>query len=133
MPAAPAAPTTDAEPVAPSGEVAAIFDAIQGLLSVEMVQRVGGLYAFKLKGKEGGTWYLDLKHGSGAAGQGAIPAGLPEPDVIMSLSSDNFAKMFSGKLKPSTAFMMGKLKIQGDMTMAIKLEKLMKRMSAPKL
>lgn len=113
---------------APAGAVAPIFDSIRNMLNPEIVQRIGGVYVFHLKGKEPGTWFLDLKNGAGAAGQGEAP-GIANPDVVMSLTSDNFAKMFSGKLKPSTAFMMGKLKIQGDMTMAIKLEKLMKKMS----
>lgn len=109
------------------GSIAPIFDSIKSLLSPEMVQRIGGVYVFHLKGKEPGTWFVDLKTGSGAAGQG--DGGFDQPDVTMSLTSDNFNKMFGGKLKPSTAFMMGKLKIQGDMTMAIKLEKLMKKIN----
>lgn len=39
----------------------------------------------------------------------------------------------SGKLKPTLAFMSGKLRIKGDMTLAIKLEKLMSRMNKAKL
>jgi len=122
-PAAPAA----ASAAAASGGVAPIFDSIKAMLTPDIVQRIGGVYVFNLKGKEPGTWFLDLKNGAGAAGQG--DSGDAKPDVVMSMTSDNFTKMFSGKLKPSTAFMMGKLKIQGDMTMAIKLEKLMKKMN----
>uniref|UniRef100_V9IGM2 SCP2 domain-containing protein n=2 Tax=Apis cerana TaxID=7461 RepID=V9IGM2_APICE len=33
--------------------------------------------------------------------------------------------MFSGKLKPASAFVMGKLKISGNLQKAMKLEKLM--------
>ena len=39
-----------------------------------------------------------------------------------------FQTFFSGKLKPTTAFMTGKMKIQGDMGKAMKLEKLMGKM-----
>ena len=117
----------ESEVAPPGGSITPIFDSIKALLGPEIVQRIGGVYVFKLKGKEPGTWYLDLKNGGGAVGQG--DGGYESPDVVMSLTSDNFVKMFSGKLKPSTAFMMGKLKIQGDMTMAIKLEKLMKKIN----
>ena len=34
-------------------------------------------------------------------------------------------KMFAGKTNPTTAFMSGKLKLSGDVTKAMKLEKLM--------
>uniref|UniRef100_A0AAQ5YGA2 Hydroxysteroid dehydrogenase-like protein 2 n=1 Tax=Amphiprion ocellaris TaxID=80972 RepID=A0AAQ5YGA2_AMPOC len=39
----------------------------------------------------------------------------------------------SGKLKPTMAFMSGKLRIKGDMSLAIKLDKLMGRMNKAKL
>lgn len=35
-----------------------------------------------------------------------------------------------GKLKPTTAFMMGKLKISGDLQKAMKLEKMMKSLKS---
>jgi putative sterol carrier protein len=35
--------------------------------------------------------------------------------------------MFTGKLKPTAAFMQGKLKIKGDMMKAMKLESLMNK------
>lgn len=40
--------------------------------------------------------------------------------------ANNNKKILTGKLKPTTAFMMGKLKISGDMQKAMKLEKMMK-------
>jgi putative sterol carrier protein len=39
----------------------------------------------------------------------------------MTMTSDAFNKMISGSLKPSTAFMTGKLKIKGNMGLAMKL------------
>lgn len=41
------------------------------------------------------------------------------------MDSKNFFNMFAGKLKPATAYMMGKLKIKGNLQQAMKLEKLM--------
>ena len=43
----------------------------------------------------------------------------------MNMKSDDFIKMASGQLKPTTAFMTGKLKIKGDMGAAMKLEKVL--------
>ena len=39
-----------------------------------------------------------------------------------------YSIVFLGKLKPASAFMSGKMKIQGDMGKAMKLEKLMGKM-----
>ena len=70
-------------------------------------------------------WYIDLKNGTGSYGKGQ-PANAA--DVTFTLKSADFAKMFTGKLKPTTAFMTGKLKIAGNMGKAMALEKLMGKM-----
>lgn len=85
----------------------------------------GTIYTAAQKSSDAGKWYVDLKNGSGACGTGAAPS---EPDVTFVMKDNNFQKMFAGKLKPTTAFMTGKMKIQGDMGKAMKLEKLMGKM-----
>jgi putative sterol carrier protein len=41
------------------------------------------------------------------------------------MDSRDFFNMLSGQLKPANAFLSGKLKINGDMRKAMKMEKLM--------
>jgi len=48
----------------------------------------------------------------------------------MTLDSDDFVALFKGQLNPTQAFMAGKLKIKGDMMVAMKLEKLMGQMKS---
>lgn len=48
----------------------------------------------------------------------------------MIMDSVDFEKMFNGELNSMQAFMGGKLKIKGDMSEALKLEKLMKSVQA---
>lgn len=50
----------------------------------------------------------------------------------MVIKFNNFLFISSGKLKPTTAFMMGKLKIKGDIQKAMKLEKMMKSLQKKK-
>ena len=49
------------------------------------------------------------------------------------LRANSRVRCVSGKLKPTLAFMTGKLRIKGDMALALKLEKLMGRMNKAKL
>uniref|UniRef100_A0AAX7U290 Hydroxysteroid dehydrogenase-like protein 2 n=1 Tax=Astatotilapia calliptera TaxID=8154 RepID=A0AAX7U290_ASTCA len=112
------------------GPVETTFDAIKGVINEDVVKSTQGIYQFDLSGEHTGVWFLDLKTGSGSVGQGEPPT---KADVVMKMDSSDFSKMFSGKLKPTMAFMSGKLKIKGDMTLAIKLEKLMNRMNKAKL
>merc|ERR1712073_96439 len=99
-------------------------DDISKVLSEELVKKTNAVYSFKVT-DEGTDWYLDLKNGAGSCGQGESPAAV---DASFKMSSANFGKMFAGKLKPTAAFMTGRLKIEGNMGKAMKLEKLMGQM-----
>ncbi|XP_055716775.1 hydroxysteroid dehydrogenase-like protein 2 isoform X2 [Phlebotomus papatasi] len=109
------------------GNIAGLFGKIESLLSEELVKRVGASYMFNVKGQEAGTWFLDLTSGSGKCGKGEpqVPA-----DCTLTMDSKHFFDMFTGKLKPANAFMSGKLKISGDLSKAMKLEKLMGSLKA---
>ncbi|XP_063981543.1 hydroxysteroid dehydrogenase-like protein 2 [Diachasmimorpha longicaudata] len=113
----------------PSGNrsVEVLFKAIEANISPELVKKVGAIYQFNMTGAEKGTWFLDLKNGNGGFGRGTPtnPA-----DATLTMESTNFFDMFTGKLKPATAFLMGKLKIDGNLQTAMKLEKLMTSLKA---
>lgn len=112
-----------------SGPIADTFKVLKGVISPDVVKSTQGVYKFDLSGDHAGIWYIDLKSGTGSAGSGEPPV---TADVVMSMDSADFIKMFTGKMKPTMAFMSGKLKIKGDMTLAIKMEKMMALMK-PKL
>ncbi|XP_051164255.1 hydroxysteroid dehydrogenase-like protein 2 [Leptopilina boulardi] len=103
-------------------KIANLFSVIDGNLNSELVDKVGAIYQFNVKGEEEGVWFIDLKNGKGATGRGEPnqPA-----DAVLTMDSQNFFAMFTGKIKPASAFMTGKLKITGNIQKAIKLEKLM--------
>ncbi|KAM5184856.1 hydroxysteroid dehydrogenase-like protein 2 [Callospermophilus lateralis] len=109
------------------GAVEETFRIVKESLSDDVVKATQAIYQFELSGEDGGTWFLDLKNRGGNVGHGE-PS--DKADVVMSMSTDDFVKMFSGKLKPTVAFMSGKLKIKGNMALAIKLEKLMNQMNS---
>jgi putative sterol carrier protein len=44
-----------------------------------------------------------------------------EADCTISMTLEDFTSMLSGELDPTTAFMMGKLTVEGDMSIAMKL------------
>uniref|UniRef100_A0A2K5I075 Hydroxysteroid dehydrogenase-like protein 2 n=1 Tax=Colobus angolensis palliatus TaxID=336983 RepID=A0A2K5I075_COLAP len=115
------------QPKPRSGAVEKTFRMVKDSLSDDIVKATQAIYLFELSGEDGGTWFLDLKSRGGNVGYGE-PS--DQADVVMSMSTDDFVKMFSGKLKPAMAFMSGKLKIKGNMALAIKLEKLMNQMNA---
>ena len=61
-------------------------------------------------GSDTGTWFIDLKNGKGSVGSGDPSSG--PADVTFTLKDSDFLAMFQGKLKPTNAFMTGKLKLK---------------------
>lgn len=61
--------------------------------------------------------------GAGEAGAGSL---CREPDVTLSMSESDLLAMFQGELRPFAAYTCGRLKIQGDIKTAMKLEELIK-------
>jgi len=115
----------DAKPAVTDPQLEATFKAIEGLIGDDLVKSIGGLFQFELKG--GSSFVIDLKKSPGWAGLGQATG---KPDVVMTLDAADFIKMFAGKLNPTSAFMSGKLKIKGDLGLAMKLEKLLKKTQA---
>lgn len=99
--------------------------AIRGLISDDLVKAINAVYVFDLK--DAGQLFVDLKNGSGSTGVGSVEA---KADVVMTLNKADFIKMFAGQINPTTAFMTGRLKIKGDLALAMKLEKLLKKLQA---
>ena len=68
---------------------------------------------------EGGALYIDGKSKPNTVSNDDGPA-----DCTVNVSFEDFAKLMDRKLDPTTAFMMGKIKIEGDMGVAMKLGRL---------
>ena len=46
-----------------------------------------------------------------------------EVDCTVAISHDNLVALLTGELEPTTGFMMGKFKVSGDMSVAMKLQR----------
>ena len=46
-----------------------------------------------------------------------------EADCTIAITRENLAALVSGELEPTTGFMMGKFKVSGDMSVALKLQR----------
>jgi putative sterol carrier protein len=61
---------------------------------------------------------LDLKNGNGAVTRGDCAT---KADLTIKISDADFLELYEGRLNPQQAFMKGKIKTQGNMGMAMKL------------
>jgi F420-dependent oxidoreductase-like protein len=85
-----------------------------------LVQRVNAVYQFNVQGTDGGTWVVDLKNGAGEVWSGKHEAA----DCIISMNQDDFVALASGRINPINAFMQGRIRVQGDIMMATRLQSL---------
>ena len=66
-----------------------------------------------------GQWTVSVEDGTVS-----VTEGVREADCTISASEETLVKIAKGEANPTTAYMTGKLKIQGDMGAALKLQKL---------
>ncbi len=105
----------------PYSSVQEVLDRIKNVASEAIVKQVGAVYLFDVSEK--GKYFIDFKNGSGNVGEGDPGQ---KPDVTISMNEEVFLKIFNRELAPATAFMTGKVKVSGDLSKALTLEKVMK-------
>lgn len=81
------------------------------------------VYQFNLSGDEEGTHQMKLA-------DNVVEYNTDEKydaDITLEMSDKNFIKLADGDLNPTTAYMTGKLKVRGDLSLALKLNTLLKK------
>jgi putative sterol carrier protein len=78
---------------------------------------------FKFTGVEAGEWNTVIKEGKCTVAQG-IPHF--KPTMTLTADSADYIKIFTGELDGMQAFMQGKIKLTGDLNLAMKLMQMFK-------
>lgn len=103
-----------------------VFKEIEKKLEEEgeqFVKKIGGIFAFKVKDGPGGkeaTWVVDVKNGKGCV----LPNSDKKADCTITMADSDLLALMTGKMNPQSAFFQGKLKIAGNMGLAMKLQNL---------
>ena len=85
-----------------------------------LIEKVRAIYGFKVtNGPNGNTgyWVINAKEGKGKI----TFNGTDKPEITFIINDDDVAELISGRLPPQKAFFQGKVKIQGNMALAMKL------------
>ena len=103
-----------------------IFDSMPQALVPEKAGSTKAMIQFDLSGDQGGKWWVKIHDGQAESGHGDAPE---TPQLTLMADAMDYVKISLGQLDGTAAFMQGKLKIKGDMGLAIKMAGFFRRPS----
>ncbi|HTP03406.1 MAG TPA: SCP2 sterol-binding domain-containing protein [Anaerolineales bacterium] len=103
--------------------IAELMQRMPAALDSEKAAGVDAVIHFKFTGAEPGEWNAVIKDGKAVVAQG-IPHS--KPTMTLTADSSDFLSLFTGQMDPMQAFMLGKIKLGGDLSQAMKLVQMFK-------
>jgi len=90
-----------------------------------LIKKMAGIYQFDVvnEAKETKSWVVDVKNSPGSVRSGTTD----KPDCTISITDEDFIALVTGKKNGQQLFMQGKLKVKGNMGLALKLDQLVKK------
>jgi putative sterol carrier protein len=102
--------------------VSELMEKMPGAFIAEKAQGVDAVIQFNFTGTEAGEWNATIKDGKVDVARGAHPS----PKMTLTADSSDYVKIFTGELDGMQAFMQGKIKLAGDLNLAMKLVQMFK-------
>ena len=93
------------------------FEQMPSKFRADKAAGVNATIQYDITGDQGGTWHAVIKDGACKVGSGAGA----NPNLTLTMSAQDWIDMVTGKLSGQMAFMSGKLKLKGDMGLAMKI------------
>jgi putative sterol carrier protein len=104
-------------------EVADIFKEMNDRITPEKAEKINSSYLFDIQGDGGGKWFADLTRSEGPY---ISEGGEEEAKCTITVAKgEDWVAIANGKMNPTMAFMQGKIKVKGDMSLAMKLQSLL--------
>jgi putative sterol carrier protein len=102
--------------------IAEIKDGMVEAFQPEKASGVNAVIQFDLTGDNGGQFYLDIGDGDISVHDGLAD----NPKTTIVATTEDYFKVATGELGAMPAVMSGKLKIKGDMGVAMKMQQMFK-------
>jgi putative sterol carrier protein len=93
------------------------FEAMPTRFRADKAAGTNVVIQYDISGEGGGTWHALIKDGACTVNEGPGTT----PNLTLQMTSQDWLDMLSGKQSGQMLFMNGKLKIKGDMGLALKL------------
>jgi putative sterol carrier protein len=95
-----------------------VFEQMPGRFKKEAAQGLNAVVQFDLSGDGGGKWQISINNDKCDVKKD----GDQSPNVTISMTAQDYLDMVTGKLNAQMAFMSGKLRLSGDMGLALKFQ-----------
>ncbi|MDE2777714.1 MAG: SCP2 sterol-binding domain-containing protein [Chloroflexota bacterium] len=99
-------------------DLQALFPAMVDRFLPEKAAGINATILFDLSGDNGGFYWIKIADGAATTGLGEVS----DPTMTVTASADDWHAVATGQLNAMQAFMTGKLKILGDMGLAMKMQ-----------
>lgn len=100
-----------------------LMNKMPGAFLPEKAAGVDAVIDFKFTGQEPGEWNVIIKDGKCEVAPGASSS---ESTMTLTADSSDYVKIFTGELDGMQAFMQGKIKLTGNLNLAMKLMQMFK-------
>lgn len=100
--------------------VSELFESMPEKFNAAAAEGVTKTIQWNITGDEPGIWAFQITNGVGQL----IPGGVEKADTTFTISGKNWIAIAEGKTDPMKAFMTGRLKVAGDMMLAMKVPQL---------
>ncbi|MDR4480140.1 MAG: SCP2 sterol-binding domain-containing protein [Nitrospira sp.] len=104
----------------PPKTVRAFFSTLAGKLDSEAAEGLDAVYQFDLNGADGGQYQLQIRDGVCQISEGIHP----DPHVTLAMSGEDCLRVLNGQVSGTMVAMTGRLRISGDMGLALQLASL---------
>lgn len=99
-----------------------IFNEMPNRFNPDAAKGMNAVIQFNLTGDDAGQYHAIIKDGQLEVKEGTHAS----PNMTMTMAGKDYVDLTLGKLNGQMAFMQGKLKIAGDMGLAMKMQTLFK-------
>jgi len=103
--------------------VGQVMEQTSALFLPEKAQGVDAVIQYRFTGEQAGEWVMTIAGGTCQVAPGTAP----NPKLTITAPGQDYVEIALGKLDAMTAFAGGKLKLQGDLALAMKLMGFFKR------
>lgn len=100
-----------------SDNASEFFDTLDTRLDLSRLEGQTLSYRFEIAGA--GSWTVAVDDGALTVTEGDAVA-----ETVLRMKEETFLRLLRGEQSPAAAFMMGRIKIEGDMGQALKLKEL---------